>query len=338
MFVPVVDGTQQPVMPTTPARARRWIRQGRATPFWKGGVFCVRLNQEPSARKTQPIAVGSDPGSKKEALVVKSTAHTYLNIQADAVTWVKDTVSTRRQMRRARRFRKTPCRQPRPNRLRNSRRLSPSTKARWQWKLRLCRWLIRLFPITGFMVEDIKATTKGRRRWDSTFSPLEVGKKWFYQELGKLGPVQTRQGWETKQLRDMLGLKKTKQKMAECFSAHCVDAWALAHALVGGAPKPENVRLLCVSPLQWHRRQLHRLQPERGGTRKPYGGTRSLSFTRGTLVKHPKYGLAYVGGSMGGRLSLHARADGGRLTQHAKESACQRLTILRWRVRLLPAP
>src|SRR5215469_12967756 len=171
MGVPVVDQHQQPLMPTTPARARRWIRSGKATPFWKGGVFCVRLNQEPSARNTQPIAVGIDPGSKKEALVVKSAAHTYLNIQADAVTWVKKAVETRRHMRRARRFRKTPCRAQRAHRLRTTKKLSPSTKARWQWKLRLCRWLCRLYPITDFIVEDIKARTLGNRLWDRIFSP-----------------------------------------------------------------------------------------------------------------------------------------------------------------------
>ena len=44
MFVPVVDHQQHPLMPTTPARARRWIQNGKATPFWKQGVFCVRLN------------------------------------------------------------------------------------------------------------------------------------------------------------------------------------------------------------------------------------------------------------------------------------------------------
>jgi len=130
MFVPVVDCNQKPLMPTTPSRARRWIKMGKATPFWKRGVFCVRLNVEPSARNTQPIAVGIDPGSKKEALTVKSEAHTYLNIQADAVTWVKDAVTVRGQMRRARRFRKTPCRHNRANRARGA--LPPSTKARWQ--------------------------------------------------------------------------------------------------------------------------------------------------------------------------------------------------------------
>lgn len=338
MFVPVVDKEQQPLMPTTPARARRWIRQGKATPFWKGGVWCVRLNQEPLARETQPIAVGIDPGSKKEALVVKSAVHTYLNTQADAVTWVKEAVLTRSQMRRARRFRKTPCRQPRANRLRNCRKLPPSTKARWQWKLRLCRWLARLFPIATFIVEDIKAATKGKPSWDRSFSPLAVGKQWFSQELGKLAPVQTKAGWETKHLRDALGLKKSKQKLAETFSTHCVDAWALAWAGVGGQTTPENIRLLCLTPLQWHRRQLHRLQPEAGGKRKLYGGTRSLGFTRGTLVRHPKYGLAYVGGASEGRLSLHGVGAGKRLCQNAKEAVCQRYTILRWRARLLPIP
>ena len=267
MFVPVVDRDQKPLMPTTPSRARRWIKSGKATPFWKKGVFCVRLNVEPSGRQTQPIAVGIDPGSKKEGWTVKSQAHTYLNIQADAVTWVKDHMEQRRQMRRIRRYRKTPCRQPRANRARGS--IPPSTKARWQWKLRLASWLCKLFPISIFVVEDIKAKTKGKRRWDVAFSPLEVGKQWFYQQLAKLGQVVTRSGWETKHLRDALGLKKTGKKTAEVFEAHCVDAWVLANSVVGGHLQPDNKRLLFVVPLRFHRRQLHRLQPSKQGKRLP---------------------------------------------------------------------
>jgi hypothetical protein len=118
MFVPVVDRNQNPLMPTTPARARRWIKSGKATPFWKKGVFCVRLNIEPSDQEAQPIAVGTDPGSKKEGWTVKSPAHTYLNIQADAVTWVQEQVEQRCRMRRTRRYRQTPCRQPRAHRTR----------------------------------------------------------------------------------------------------------------------------------------------------------------------------------------------------------------------------
>jgi len=130
-----------------------------------------------------------------------------------------------------------------------------------------------------------------------------------------------------------LGLSKSHHKMAETFNAHCVDAWALAWEVVGGITPPDNTHLLCLTPLRWHRRQLHRLKPEHGGIRKPYGGTRSLGMSRGTLVQHPKYGRVYVGGTWAGRLSLHRLIDGKRLCQTAKRVDCRRRVILRWRAR-----
>ena len=323
-------------MPTTPARARRWIKKGEATPFFVKGIFCVRLNREPSARETQQIAIGVDPGSKKEGFTVKSESHTYLNIQADAVQHVKDAVETRRNMRRARRFRKTPCRTNRMNRARGG--LPPSTKARWQWKLRIVAQIARVFPISDVVVEDIKAVTKpGQRRWNASFSPLEVGKSWFYDQLKQYGKVHLKQGHETFEMRTQAGLKKSKNKMAEVFSAHCVDSWVLANWLVGGHVQPDNERMLCVTPIKLHRRQLHMLQPASGGERKAYGGTRSLGFKRGSLVEHPKYGLTYVGGNMNGKVSLHAIADGKRVTQKAKLLDIKFRSYNAWRIRLLPA-
>ena len=216
MFVPVVDQHQHPLMPTTPARARRWIQSGKATAFWKGGLFCVRLNVEPAARALQPIAVGIDPGSKREGIVLASASHAYLNIQAEARDGVKEAEQVSTRMRRTRRTRRTPYRKPRQNRKQSKQKLPPSTRARWHWKLRLARFLCQLFPLSMFVVEDIKASTKsGRRRWNQSFSPLEVGKQWFYEELAKLAPVQTKQGYETKALRERLGCKKTSKKVAE---------------------------------------------------------------------------------------------------------------------------
>ena len=306
------------------------IASKKATPFWKKGIFCIRLNQEPSSRTTQPIALGIDPGSKKEGFTVKSAAHTLLNINADAVTWVKDAVETRRTMRRSRRNRKTPCRQNLMNRSRGS--LPPSTKARWGWKLRIANWLLKMFPITAFVVEDVAAKTKkGCRKWNASFSPLEAGKKCFYSELQKLGSLTLRQGYDTKALRDKFGLKKTSRKMAEVFSAHCVDSWVLANDVVGGHEKPENERLLCVTPLQFHRRMLHRMRPSKGGKRAAYGGTRSMGWKRGSLVRHPKLGITFLGGSSGIRLSLHSLRDGKRLSKSVKQSDCKLLSFNSWR-------
>jgi hypothetical protein len=332
LFVPVVSSTGQPLMPCHPARARELVRKGRALRRFSKGLFYLRLLDRAEGT-IQPVACGIDPGSKQEGLTVKSEAHTFLNLQADAVTWVKDALKARREMRRGRRFRKTPCRQPRFNRARGG--ISPSTKARWQWKLRIARWLSKLYPISVFVVEEVKARTKGQRRWDASFSPLEVGKRWFYGELSKIAEVRTKTGWETKVMRDAKGLKKIGSKTADDFRAHCVDSWVLASSVVGGE-KPENTRLMCVTPLRFHRRQLHALQPARGGIRRPYGGTRSLGFKRGSLVKHPKYGVTYVGGTMNGRLSLHSLEDGKRLCQNAKPSDCQFLAYASWRTRLLP--
>jgi hypothetical protein len=165
---------------------------------------------------------------------------------------------------------------------------------------------------------------------------LEVGKHWFYEEIRKLAPLQLLQGYETKALREQLGFKKTSKKLAEVWEAHCVDAWVLAYSAIRGCTTPDNWRLICLAPLNWHHRQLHRFEPGKGGRRSPYGGTLSMGIKRGTLVKHPKWGKTYVGGTMNGRISLHDPSTGKRLTQSAKVAVCQPIKLLRWRTWLVP--
>jgi hypothetical protein len=133
-----------------------------------------------------------------------------------------------------------------------------------------------------------------------------------------------------------LDFKKTSKKLAEVWEAHCVDAWVLAHSAIGGSMTPDNRRLVCIAPLNWHHRQLHRFEPGKGGKRRPYGGTLSIGIKRGTLVKHPRYGKAYVGGTMDGKISLHDPSTGKRLTQKAKVDECQQMKLLRWRTWLVP--
>ena len=335
-MVPVIDNTQKPLMPCSEKRARQMVTSKKATFFWAKGIFCIRLNQEPSARNLQQIVVGIDPGSKKEGFTVKSEAHTFLNIQADAVAWVKEAVETRRIMRRSRRSRKTPCRKNKMNRSRGG--LPPSTKARWDWKLRIVAQLTKIFPITDFVVEDIKAMSKKHcRKWNKSFSPLEVGKAYFYAELEKLGTVHLKQGYETKALRDAAGLKKTSKKLSEKFEAHCVDSWVLANDLVGGHTLPDNKRLLCIAPIRLHRRQLHLLCPAKGNIRRFYGGTRSMGFKRGALVKHSKWGLSYAGGTSKGLISLHSLGTGKRFCQNAKPLDVEFRAYNTWKTRFLPS-
>lgn len=337
LSVPVVDFNQTPLMPTTPNRAQSWIESGKATPFWKRGVFCVRLNIEPLGRETQPIVVGVDPGSKQEGFTVKSASRTYLNIQAGAITWVKDSVDVRRIMRRARRQRHTPYRKCRSNRsCLHKIRIPPSTKARWQWKLRLLNWIRKMFPITEVIVEDIKAISKPcKRAWNRTFSPLQVGKTWFHEEVRKFAHLTIIQGWETAELRKQALLSKTKKKLDKVFEAHCVDSWVLANSVVGGHTQPENRNIVIINPIQYRRRSLHLLQPGKNGLRRRNGGMMSEGIRRGRIVKHKTHGFCYIGGTSNGKLSLHKLDTGERFCRKAKISDIKLLAYSNWRLKYI---
>ena len=337
MFVPVVDKNQKPLMPTKPSRARKWITDKKATPFWKNGVFCVRLNVDPSDRYFQEICVGVDPGSKKEGFTVKSEAHTYLNIQADAHNKVSKKIEKRRELRRGRRSRKCPNRKNRTNRLANRERIPAGTRARWDWKRRILDWLSQLYPITHVCVEDIKARTIERaKKWNQSFSPLEVGKQWFYTEIEKKWKLLTLQGWETKEIRDRLGLKKSPKKLSETFDAHCVDSWCLAYHTVGGQSIPDNMDIFCISPIRIKRRELQRQQESKGRKRSRQGGTiLGKGLVKNTLVKHVKYGLTRLAGvsAKGDLFSIYNLEGNKRLTTSAKKSDFRVLTRLNFNYR-----
>jgi hypothetical protein len=228
------------------------------------------------------------------------------------------------------------------NRLGGKKRIPPSTRARWEAKARIVTQLQKILPLTDVVVEDVQAVTrKGKGgKWNLSFSPVQVGKEHLYGLLRTYGlQVHTREGWQTKALREQYGLKKTKSKSQQSFASHAVDGWVLA-ASRSGAAKPTCTRLWYVVGAALHRRQLHRLQAAKGGERKPYGGTRSLDYKRGTLVRHPRYGLCTVGGFDRKRqtLSLHAYRTNKRLTQGVKGKECRTLTSVAWRSWLVVEP
>lgn len=158
MRIPVVDKDHKPLMPTTPARARRWIESGKAIKCWSDlGQFYVQLTVDPSGRETQDIAIGIDPGKKYSGIGVQSakftlyTAHLVLPFQT-----VKDRMDARRLMRRGRRINRKVVfakRAHRQKRFANRRqgKLAPSICANRHWK--------RLGQISASKVNLIRRST-----------------------------------------------------------------------------------------------------------------------------------------------------------------------------------
>jgi hypothetical protein len=328
-MVPVLDKKKVPLMPCTEKRARELMEKGSAKPYWKNGIFCIILQREPSARNYQDVVIGIDPGSKRTGITIATANKVISNQLFDTPSNVKKNVEVRRVLRKGRRSRKTPYRKCRSNRKIGG--VPPSTKARWGAHLRVIDFWKKLVPITIVSIEDIKAETKKNcRKWNKNFSPLEVGKKWFECEVVFRGyKFYKFQGVETKSQRTHRGFKKTSQKLRDTWDAHNVDSHCLCE-LATEDIKPFFGINKCEF-FKFNRRQTNAVRSQKSGIRKQYGTTRSLGLNRGTLVKHFKYGLTYVGGTSKGKLSLHDVKTGERLSRSIKKEDCKILTNLRWR-------
>ena len=175
---------------------------------------------------------------------VIGTQDTVVNIMTQAPTHVKGAMETRYRMRRARRFRRWRRSRRNQNRLRRQRSLPPSTRSRWQAKLRIVSHLLQIMPLTDVAVEDVHVQTKtGQKKWNKSFSPVQMGKEYLYTRLRQFGlGLHLIEAWRTKQLRENYGLRKTQNKSSQCFESHCVDAWVVA-ASISGATAPSWTRL-----------------------------------------------------------------------------------------------
>jgi hypothetical protein len=202
----------------------------------------------------------------------------------------------------------------------------------------MVKFLKSIFPVSIINVEDIKARTmKGnnKKKWNTSFSPLEVGKLWFYSELEKLdiSLIKT-EGYTTKQHRDIRGFKKSKAKLDYTWEAHNVDSHSLAEMSIGSYVKP-FLGLYKVEILQFYRRQLHVQNSTKGSVRKQYGTTISLGIPRGSIAKC-KGKLVEIGGSSKGRLSINSIVSGKRLAQNIKLEDIEMLYTQNRRVQFLP--
>ncbi|MFD9337554.1 RNA-guided endonuclease IscB [Streptomyces sp. NPDC060028] len=173
----VLDKSGCPLQPTSPAKARRLLRKGRAAVV-RHTPFVIRLKDRTlCASQVDGVELGIDPGSrhtgialftardgKRQGLYAVELAH-----RGDAI---RDKLSTRSAYRRGRRTRNLRYREPRfSNRARPKSWLAPSLRHRvdttMSWTTRLARWA----PVRAVHVERVAFDTHAM----SNGGPLEAG-------------------------------------------------------------------------------------------------------------------------------------------------------------------
>ena len=63
------------------------------------------------------------------------------------------------------------------------------------------------------------------------------------------------------------------------------------------------------------------------------GKTISVGFKKGSIVKHKKYGICYVGGTSNGKITLCALKDSCRLARNISSEDCKFLCYNSWSFR-----
>ena len=124
---------------------------------------------------------------------------------------IRKKVELRRILRHGRRYRKNRRRKARWKDTKKAGWISPTQRAKVEFRLTLVGRYLKLYPIIHFAVEDVKFNHY-KKRWGKHFSGVEIGKTLLYTELEKLGKLYKFEGWQTKQLRDRDGLKKSSSK------------------------------------------------------------------------------------------------------------------------------
>ncbi len=279
MRVFVLDKNKKPLNPTHPARARKLLKNGRAKVF-KRFPFTIIL-QDVEGGEVNNCQLKIDPGSKTTGLAI---------LQGNRVVWgaelthrghqIRDSLSSRRQLRRSRRNRKTRYRKPRfLNRKRPEDWLAPSLMSRVDniltWVNRLCR----VCPISSISQELVRFDTQALQNPEISGIEYQQGELFGYE------------------VREYL-LEKWHRKCAYCSAEKVpLEVEHIQPKSKGGTNRVSNLTLACSSCNQTKGNQeIEQFLSDKpnilkrilGQTKKPLADSAAMNSTRWRLYEELK--------------------------------------------------
>ncbi len=148
----VLNWHDKPLMPCSPSKAKKLVARKKAV-WVDGNLPTIRLTGWSNGYK-QPVTLGIDAGSRKVGFSATTEKEELLSGTAALRTDVSENIATKKELRRARRGRKTRGREARfDNRLKGEGWFAPSIEQKMQSHLRLVRRIKSILPITAVIVE-----------------------------------------------------------------------------------------------------------------------------------------------------------------------------------------
>lgn len=183
MYVYVLNQHGEPLMPCSPRKARTMLRDHKATVV-RRTPFTIRLLHGCSGY-TQRITLGVDAGSKFIGLSACTESKELFAAEVKPRNDVVDLLSTRRELRRSRRNRKTRYRVARfDNRVHSKHKgwLAPSVEVKIQEHITAIKRTCAILPISMVIVETAEFDTQ-RLKAMLEGKPLPVGTDYQLGEM-----------------------------------------------------------------------------------------------------------------------------------------------------------
>ncbi len=285
VFVLAADGN--PLTPTTCTRSKKLLKSKQAKPVWnKFSQFGIQMLVE--TRKEIPKTVlGIDFGTKFEGYAVAVGKENNL-----AVMWklpdkkkVVAKLEERRILRRARRQRNCRRRECRFDNRKRKGFIAPSQKVIVQSRIKSISEFFKCYPIDVVALEDVCFNHRDNH-WGKNFSTIEIGKtmvnRWIRQRAG----LQMFTGYDTEDCRERYGYKKSSDKSAEVFNAHCSDALAIATDLYAQECIEQGKFIIVDDTYRQVRRRLHDTQFSEGHIRYPFSAGNFKGVRKGTICEY----------------------------------------------------
>lgn len=300
MSVYVVNQRKQPLMPTTPQKARKLIKNGKAK-IHKREPFTIRLLTQTGESK-QEINLGIDAGSKFVGISATTKKEELFSAEYKLRNDIVDLLSTRRQNRRTRRNRLRYRKARFQNRKKDKGWLAPSVHHKIESHIDMVNRVHGILPISNIIVETASFDIQ------KILNPEISGKE--YQEGNQLGFWNVR---EYVLFRDEHICQHCKGKSKDkILNVHHIESRKI------GGDSPSNLIVLCETCHKDHHNGKIQLKIKRGQSFRDttFMGIMRWSFYGQLKLKYSNVKMTY------GYITKNIRIKNGLKKSHRVDARC----------------
>ena len=299
MLVYVLNKDGKPLMPTSRHNKVAYLLKHNLAKVVKRTPFTIQLSYD-SKGYIQPIALGIDAGSKFIGVSATTEKKVLFEAEVKLRTDIVENLSTRREVRRARRNRKTRYGKPRFDNRVSKQKLAPSIRQKIQTHFSVIALIHRILPITKIVVETAQFDIQKIK--NPEISSIE------YQQGEQLGFWNVR---EYVLARDNHTCQHCKGKNL-ILNVHHIESRKV------GGDSPNNLITLCEDCHKKYHRGEIKLKIKRGASFKD---SAFMSIMRPFLLKELKLKYPRVQNTYG-YLTKHTRIQNSLPKEHYVDARC----------------